>query len=73
MERAEGKIKADGTTSGHRAKSSWSAHWLGDDARHRPEDGVVPCFGETSMFARLSAALSVASLRFRIDRPHRCR
>ena len=39
---AEGKIKADGTTLGHRAKISWSAHWLGDGARHRPKGGAVP-------------------------------
>ena len=35
MGRAEGKIKADGTTLGHRAQISWSAHWLGEGARHR--------------------------------------
>ena len=57
MEGAEGKIKADGTTLGHRAKSSWSAHWLGDGARHRPKGIAVPRFGETSKFARLFAAL----------------
>jgi len=28
VEGAEGKIKADGTTLGHRAKTSWSAHWV---------------------------------------------
>ena len=42
MGRAEGKIKADGTIPGHRAQISWSAHWLGDGARHRPEGGAVP-------------------------------
>jgi hypothetical protein len=71
--RAEGKIKADGTTLGHRAKISWSAHWLGDGARHRPEGGAVPRLGETSMFAQLFAALWVVLLCFCIDRLHRCR
>jgi len=54
---AEGKIKADGTTLGHRAQISWSAHWLGDGARHRSEGGAVPALCETSMFVRLFAAL----------------
>jgi len=57
VEGAEGKIKADGTTLGHRAKTSWSAHWLGDGARHRPKGIAVPRFGETSKFAQLFAAL----------------
>ena len=57
MEGAEGKIKADGTTLGHLAKTSWSAHWLGDGARHRPKGIAVPRFGETSKFAQLFAAL----------------
>ena len=73
MEGAEGKIKADGTTLGHRAKTSWSAHWLGDGARHRPKGIAVPRFGETSKFARLFAALWVVLLCFWIDRLHRCR
>jgi hypothetical protein len=73
VERAEGKIKADGTTLGHRAQISWSAHWLGDGARHRPEGGAVPRLGETSMFAQLFAALWVVLLCFCIDRLHRCR
>jgi hypothetical protein len=55
--RAEGKIKADGTTLGHRAKISWSAHWLGEGAWHRPEDGAVPHLGETPAFAGLLTAL----------------
>jgi hypothetical protein len=66
VERAEGKIKADGTTSGHRAKSSWSAHWLGDGARHRPKGGAVPRLGETPAFAGLLAA---PRLDFGIFRP----
>jgi len=53
---AEGKIKADGTIVGHRAQISWSAHWLGDGARHRPEGGTVPRFGETPAFAGLLTA-----------------
>lgn len=51
MRVAEGKIKADGTTLGHRAKNMWSAHWLRDGARHHPKCGAVPLFCETSMFA----------------------
>ena len=51
MEREEGKIKADGTIPGRRAQISWSAHWLGDGARHRPEGGTVPRLGETPAFA----------------------
>jgi hypothetical protein len=70
---AEGKIKADGTIFGHRAQISWSAHWLGDGARHRPIRGVVPLFCKTSMFARRFAALRVILLCFCIDRLHRCR
>ena len=73
MEGAEGKIKADGTTLGHRAKSSWSAHWLGDGARHRPKGIAVPRFGETSKFAQLFAALWVVLLCFCIDGLHRRR
>jgi hypothetical protein len=64
VERAEGKIKADGTIPGHRAQISWSAHWLGDGARHRPEGGAVPLSCETSMFARLFAALRKSLLCF---------
>ena len=56
MERTEGKIKADGTIPGHRAQISWSAHWLGDGARHRPEGGTVLRFGETPAFAGFFAA-----------------
>ncbi len=70
---AEGKIKADGTIPGHRAQISWSAHWLGGGAWHRPEDGAVPHLGETSMFAQLFAALWVVLFCFCIDRLHRCR
>lgn len=73
MGRAEGKIKADGTTLGHRAQILWSAHWLGDDARHRPEGGAVPLSYETSMFARLFAALRKGLLCFCIDQLDRCR
>jgi hypothetical protein len=73
VRRLEGQIKADGTTLGHRAKISWSAHWLGDGGRHRPEDGVVPHFGETPMFAELFATLLGVSLCFCVDRLHRCR
>ena len=71
--RVEGKIKADGTIPGHRAQIPWSAHWLGDGARHRPEGGAVPLSCETSMFAQLFAALWVVLFCFCIDRLHRCR
>ena len=66
MGRAEGKIKADGTTLGHRARMSWSAHWLGDGAWHRPKGGAVPRLGETPAFAGLLAA---PRLDFDIFRP----
>jgi len=71
--RVEGKIKADGTTLGHRAQIPWSAHWLGDGARHRPEGGAVPLSCETSMFARLFAALRKSLLCFCIGHLDRCR
>lgn len=61
MKTGEGKIKADGTILGHRAQNAWSAHWLGDGTRHRPEARVVPRLGETSAFPRLSAALRLSS------------
>jgi hypothetical protein len=64
VEREEGKIKADGTTLGHRAKISWSAHWLGDGARHRPKGGAVPRLGETPAFAGLLAAPLLVLLDF---------
>ena len=67
MGKAEGKIKADGTTLGHRAKISWSAQWLGDGARHRPEGGAVPRLGKMPAFARLLMALRVVLLCFCID------
>ncbi len=70
---AEGKIKADGTIPGHRAQISWSAHWLGDGARHRPKRCAVPLFCETSMFARRFAALWKILLCFCIDHLDRCR
>ena len=73
MEGAEGKIKADGTTLGHRAKTSWSAHWLGDGARHRPKSAAVPRLGETSAFARFLMALRLVLLCFCIDGLHRRR
>ena len=73
MEGAEGKIKADGTTLGHRAKILWSAHWLGDGVRHRRKGVAVPRLGETPTFAQLFAALRVVLLCFWIDRVHRCR
>jgi hypothetical protein len=73
VERAEGKIKADGTIPGHRAQISWSAHWLGDGARHRPEGGTVPPSCETSMLARLFAALRKSLLCFCIDHLDRYR
>jgi len=73
VEKAEGKIKADGTVPGHRAQISWSAHWLEGGARHRPKRGAVPALRETSMFAQLFAALRVVLLCFCIDRLHRCR
>ena len=68
MERAEGKIKADGTILGHRARISWSAHWLGDGARHRPEDGAVPRLGETPTFAGSFAAPPQDLRRYWVDR-----
>ena len=67
MGRAEGKIKADGTILGHRAQISWSAHWLGDGARHRPEGGAVPRLGETPAFAGLLAAPRLVLLCFCVD------
>lgn len=67
MESGEGKIKADGTTLGHRAKSSWSAHWLRDGARHRPKRGGVPLFCETSMPAQLFVAPRPALPCFCVD------
>ena len=67
VERVEGKIKADGTTLGHRAQISWSAHWLGDGARHRPEGGAVPRLGETPAFAGLLAAPRLVLLCFSVD------
>jgi hypothetical protein len=60
VRRVEGKIKADGTTFGHRAKISWSAHWLGDDVRHCPKGIAVPRLGVTPAFARLLTALRLA-------------
>src|SRR6267378_2129527 len=62
--RAEGKIKADGTVPGHRAQISWSAHWLGDGARHRREDSAVPSSRETPAFAGFSAAPRLVLLCF---------
>lgn len=38
-ERAEGKIKEDGTMSGHFWKLLLSAHWLGDRFRHHGFEG----------------------------------
>jgi hypothetical protein len=73
VEGAEGKIKADGSTLDHRAKSLWSAHWLGDGVRHHPKGVAVPRLGETSTFAQLFAALRVVLLCFWIDRLHRRR
>ena len=67
VERAEGKIKADGTTLGHRAQIPWSAHWLGDGARHRPKGGAVPRLGETPAFAGLFAAPRLVLLCFCVD------
>ena len=67
MERAEGKIKADGTTLGHRAQISWSAHWLGDGARHRPEDGGVPRLGKMPAFAGFLAAPRLVLLDCCVD------
>ena len=64
---AEGKIKADGTIPGHRAKISWSAHWFGDGVRHRPKDSAVPRLGETPAFAGLLAALRLVLLCFSVD------
>lgn len=68
---AEGKIKADGTTLGHRAKISWSAHWLGDGARHRPEGGAVPRLRETPALAGFFAAPWLVLLCFCIARLER--
>jgi hypothetical protein len=73
VEVAEGKIKADGTTLGHRARISLSAHWLGDGARHRPEGRAVPRLDETPAFAGFFAALWMVLLCFCIDRLHRRR
>ena len=70
---AEGKIKADGTTLGHRARISWSAHWLGDGAWHRPKGGAVPALCETSMFARLFAAPRLDLRHFQAGRHERRR
>jgi hypothetical protein len=64
---AEGKIKADGTIPGHRAQISWSAHWLGDGARHRPEGGAVPRLGETPAFAGFFAAPQLILSSFCVD------
>ncbi len=61
------KIKADGTTVGHRARISWSAHWLGDGARHRPKGGAVPRLGETPAFAGFFAAPRLILLCFCVD------
>ena len=63
----EGKIKADGTIPGHRAQIPWSAHWLGDGARHRPEGGTVPRLAETPAFARLFVAPRLVLLDFCVD------
>jgi hypothetical protein len=49
MERAEGKIKADGTIARHRAQISWSAHCLGDGARHRPKTAQCRAFAEVNV------------------------
>jgi hypothetical protein len=68
VEGAEGKIKGDGTTLGHRAKISWSAHWLEDGWRHRPKDIEVPRLGETSTLAGLFAAPWIVLLCSSIDR-----
>ena len=54
MGRAEGKIKRMALSL--RAQISWSAHRLGDGARHRPEGGTVPRLGETPAFAGFFAA-----------------
>jgi len=67
VERAEGKIKADGTTPGHRAEISLSAHWLGDGARHRPEGGAVPLSCETPASAGLLAAPRLVLRCFCVD------
>lgn len=64
---AEGKIKADGTIAGHRAQISWSAHWLGDGARHRPEGGTVPRLCETPAFAGFFAAPRLILPCFSVD------
>ena len=69
----EGKIKADGTIFGHRAKSSWSAHWLRDGARHRPKGGAVPRLCETPAFAGLLAAPRLDFRDFQAGRQERCR
>jgi hypothetical protein len=70
---AEGKIKADGTILGHRARISWSAHWLGDGTRHRPIGGAVPCLGETPAFAGLLAAPRLDFWHFQAGRQERRR
>jgi hypothetical protein len=67
VERGEGKIKADGTIPGHRPQISWSAHWLGDGARHRSEDGAVPRLGEMHAFAGLLTAPQLVLLCFCVN------
>jgi hypothetical protein len=67
VRRAEGKIKADGTIPGNRRQISWSAHWLGDGARHRPKGGAVPRLGEPPAFAGLLTAPRLLLLRFCVD------
>jgi hypothetical protein len=68
VDRGEGKIKADGTILRHRAQNAWSAHWLGEGARHRSEAGVVPRLGQTLAFVGLLAALHLGFRHVQVGR-----
>jgi len=54
--RAEGKIKADGTTSVDHAKFCWSAHWLEEKVWHCSNFLAVPRFRETLTITYVGAA-----------------
>jgi hypothetical protein len=54
--RAEGKIKADGTMSGHCAEFLRSAHGLEEKARHCSNGHTVPRFREILAFTCIYVA-----------------
>lgn len=61
MWKREGKIKAGGTLRARHAGKVLSAHWLGGDVQHPPEDGVVPRWAKSGAIPPIQAALHMIS------------